>query len=166
MGGKAIIGEVGNSLGDGAKIARTVDPAHWQDQGKGHQRRFVGVGRQECTQGSDGVEVEPHPHEGVGNVGFRQIDGPSAGIGSSKAVEETGEGVTELEGVGGVRNGISIDAAVGVVDNGSVAAVTLGDNAGGGETEPREVGDQVKRDNQPVASSDHVGKFFAKEGST
>jgi hypothetical protein len=77
--------------------------------------------------------------------------------------EDAGEGMAKLKGVGGKGDGGRVDAGPGIVDDDPVAAVALGDKAGGRKAEAGEVSNRGIRYHQPMTSGNHVGELFAKE---
>jgi len=68
------------------------------------------------------------------------------------------EGAPELHGLHGCeREGVVVDATVGVVDNGAWPPLALGDDADRAETEVGKVGNVGKGEDTPMARTDHVG---------
>jgi hypothetical protein len=54
MGGNAFVGEVGDGFGEGTKILKRFAPAHWQDEGEGHQGFFILIRQHREGDAEDG----------------------------------------------------------------------------------------------------------------
>ena len=79
--------------------------------------------------------------------------------------QEAVERMAELKRVGCEIDGVGIDLGEGKIDDGAVAAVPLGDDAGRGEAEAWEVTDLRIRNHEPMARGHHVCKFGAEKRS-
>ena len=137
------VGDVSNGFGGGAEVGSTFRPAHGKDEGEGDK----GFLRGEVWE-RDGEErgvgwAEPNAVISVGNVGFDHEDGAVMPGSKVDCADEAIEGVAKLHGkLGRKAGGVVVDAVEGEVDDDAVAAVALGHDANGGESQVGEMADE------------------------
>jgi hypothetical protein len=73
--------------------------------------------------------------------------------------------MTKLEGIGSSGSHHLVDEVEGVVHNGAIAAIPLGDNAGRREPEIGQAPDGGIWQHEPLAGFHHVGKLFPKKST-
>jgi len=165
LGGNVGVGKVGDGFSDGAEVGWRIFPAHRKDEWEGHQRFLPRERGEGNTQDRYILGTEPHAVEAVGEVDLEHVHGAVLGGSEPDLAQQAMEGATKLHGVlWAERKRLRVDTGGGVVDDGAGSPLTLGNDAGGGETKAfEEATDKAVGEDGPVAKTSHLGHLVAKE---
>ena len=106
------------------------------------------------------------PVEAVGDVNLGDVDGAIARVGLDYGLDDPLEGPPKLHGLlWSQAQGVGIDSKEGIVTDGARSAVTLGDHTQWAQPEGRFRGQEVGREDCPVAFVDHIGELLSQKGT-
>lgn len=84
---EALVGDVGNSFGDGAKDGGRVFPPHGEGEGKGNGRLFAVQGREGDSQLGDVLQLDPDTVEAIEYVRFDHVNSTEFGVGKDDVAD-------------------------------------------------------------------------------
>ena len=158
------VGQVGDRFRRRGEDRGAVLPSHREDEWERDQLFLTRPGREGNSKSGDVIHVEVDPIEAVADIHFKHVDRAISRIRQEDLAQDAVQGMSELHGFQGrQREGLVIDIPPAVVTYPPRAAIALGNNSRGRDTEAGEVLRHRCREDDPLSLGDHVNKFLSGE---